>query len=362
MKLVDRYLLKEHVVPLTYCLAAFCMVFVVYDLFDHLSDFIEAKTPIYMAAFYYVCMLVPAFEYLVPASLLLATLYCLWRFSRNNELTAMRASGISLYRIMVPFLAVGFAFSVFNLVMKETAAPFCADWAETFSRKDYRNVANEPIRDSVYFNRSDRRIWDIGAFHMAEPGRLRNVTVTQERDDGTKATEISADEARYLDGQWWFFNASVQRYRDNESLLGEPEKLGPVREMATLEEEPQDIVTAIKPWEYLTTFQMARHLESHKDLSDKALAQRRYDLHNRIAMPWASLIVTLFAIPGGARSGRHSPMSGIFLAIGFFLGFYALTQIGTFLGKRQIITPLIAAWLSNVVFLTAALVMIRKVR
>ena len=93
MKLLDKYLLREYLVPVAYCLSAFGMVFVIYDLFDHLARFMDAKTPWTSSGLYYLCMLAQSIEFLVPASLLLATLYTLWHLARNNEITAMRACG-----------------------------------------------------------------------------------------------------------------------------------------------------------------------------------------------------------------------------------------------------------------------------
>ena len=70
-------------------------------------------------------------------------------------------------------------------------------------------------------------------------------------------------------------------------------------------------------------------------------------------MPWACIIVTLFGIPAGAKGGRQSALTGIFLALGFFFGFYLLMHIGIFVGKRDTGAPWFWAWLPNVVFFAA---------
>jgi lipopolysaccharide export system permease protein len=132
--------------------------------------------------------------------------------------------------------------------------------------------------------------------------------------------------------------------------------------MAWMSETPQDFVNEVRGWMFLTTLQMWRYMQRHPDISGVSMAQKMYDLHARLAMPWACLIVTLFGIPAGARSGRQSALAGVFLAVAFFFGFYALSQIGLFLGKTQVIWPWTGAWLSNIVFLAAGLIMMARMR
>lgn len=356
MTTIDKYLLREYLIPVGYCLAAFCMIFVVYDLFDHLSDFLEAATPWTLALRYYVFFLTPVLEYLVPASLLLATLYTLWQFARNNELTAMRASGISLYRIMLPFLAVGMLFSLGTAVVRETVGPYAALWATRFVQNDFKAPEHNVQRDRAYYNRSTHRLWLIEEIDLDDPHRLVGVKITQERPDRSRVRQILADRAEYLDGEWWLFDAKERAYNE----AGYPVAgLAPVPGSADgvvapyLTEEPADFVNEIRPWEFLSALAMWRYLEAHPHLSAETAAQKRFDFHNRLATPWACLVVTLFGIPAGARSGRQSVLSGILLAISFFFGFYAFSQMGIFLGKRQILWPWLAAWLPNITFLGA---------
>ncbi len=107
MKLIDKYILRSLFVPTAYCLLTFCMLFVLFDLFDHLSDFIDAQTPFLQIVRYYFYILPAMLVFIVPISLLLGLLYGLWQLSKNNELTAMRASGVSLMRLTIPIMLAG---------------------------------------------------------------------------------------------------------------------------------------------------------------------------------------------------------------------------------------------------------------
>lgn len=362
MKLLDKYILRSYLVPLAYCVIAFNMIFVVWDLFDHMAEFLESATPVRLILLYYAYLILPTMDFLLPASLLLATLYTLWHFTRSNELTAMRASGISLFRIMIPFLFVGFLASLGATAVKETIAVRTTDWLESFKRSHFVETAHDIHVDVYYFNRMDRRVWEITQFDRSEPFRLNGLTIKDEREDGSTERKIVASKAEWLDGQWWLFDAQLQKYLVNEMPDGKETPLPPVYEMRGFTETPEDFVIETGKWELLSTVQMIRYLERHPDLSPEAISQKRFDVHSRLAMPWACFIVTLFGIPTGARSGRQSVLTGIFVAMACFFGFYALSQVGLFLGKRRIIYPWLGAWLSNIVFLLSGIFMVRRMR
>jgi len=215
-------------------------------------------------------------------------------------------------------------------------------------------------RDRAYFNITERRLWLIDEFDLSEPHRLIGVKITQERADRSRTSEIVADKAEHLDGEWWLYGAEQRDYSREGYPIGEMKPLPGSERGApapSLTESPADFINELKPWEFLSTLEMRRYLQSHPQLSETTAAHKWFDLHSRLAMPWACLIVTLFGIPAGASSGRQSVLTGILLAISFFFGFYVLNQVGIFLGKREIVWPWVGAWLSNIVFLSAGAAM-----
>ncbi|MFO7871770.1 MAG: LptF/LptG family permease [Kiritimatiellia bacterium] len=363
MKLIDRYLLREYLRPLFFCFSLFIMMHVILDLFDNLPDFLEADIPLGTAALYYLAVLGPILEYIAPASLLLAALYTLWHLTRNSELTAMRAVGFSIYRIMAPFLLVGLIASIAVTTLKETIAPSAAMWATALKKGDFKSVDESVYRGRAYYHNSTRRVtWEIEDFDVRNPARAEGVLIRKERPDGTRTLEIEVRKARWMDGEWWFFDGRIQEYTADGLGVTNTVGLGLLGTlMQELQTEPSEIVAEVKEWHFLTTLEMARYLEQRPGLPPKSRAGRRFDLHRRLAMPWACLIVTLFGIPAGAKSGRQSALGGIISALAFFFAFYALHQTGLFLGKAQIMAPVLAAWLSNIVFLTAGTIMLIRI-
>jgi len=341
----------------------FCLIHAIFDLFGHVAKFLRSQTPLPHILQYYGLLLTPTLEYILPASLLLATLYTLWHLTRNNEITAMRASGISFRRITAPFLAVGLICSLLSATVKETITPKALKWTTEFARKLSGGEAKK-IKHAAYYNVREHRLWLIEDFAPDQPTRLKQIKITQERPDGSREKEISAEKAEWLDGRWWLQNVQIQLFglQDQPLPVEQGRRALLLLEADFLTERPTDLAGAVQSWEFLDSYQMWQYLRHHRELSRATRAQKRYDLHSRLAIPWACLVVTLFAVPTGARSARQSALTGIFLAVAFFFGYYALSQFGLLLAKRQLLTPWLGAWLPNMLFSAAGMIMVARMR
>ncbi len=360
MKLIDKYLLRNLMVPLCYCLVAFSMIYIVFDLFDHMSEFIDAKTPLAGVVKFYILLMPSVLIFIAPVSLFLAVLYSLSHLTKNNELTAMRSCGISLLRIMAPLIGVGLAASLIVSVIHETIGPWSAYWTDQFVRiqkhKDDQSVHVASMLGLV--NEVKGRDWIIEEFDT-RTYEMSNVTLTQKRDDGT-AGRIRARQAHWMDGRWWFEELVTQNYDRDGNPMGPPQ-FELRREMKDVEETPANFINEIKDPEFLSAREILHFLETHR-LSDEKIAQRKVDFHSRLAMPWMCLVVVLLGIPFGAQTGRRGAFIGIVLALALFFGLYVLVNVGVALGKKGTLDPWLAGWLPNVFFFCIGCVLIYRMR
>ena len=136
MRLLDRYLLRELLIPLGYCLGGFLVFWIAFDLFSDLGALQQEKLKPLEIGQYYLALLPKLLQDIVaPAALLLALLYALTNHARHHELTAMRAAGLSLWRLCVPYLAVGFSFSVCLLLLNERWVPNSLELADQIRKR-----------------------------------------------------------------------------------------------------------------------------------------------------------------------------------------------------------------------------------
>jgi lipopolysaccharide export LptBFGC system permease protein LptF len=236
--------------------------------------------------------------------------------------------------------------------------------AEAFLRNELgKSPLQQMISPFPYYNSALRRHWLIDPFDPRHPERLSHVKIIQERTDGTREEEIYADKAEWLDGHWWLHRARVQQYDPHGQPAGPllPPSEHPL-EMPDWSETPADFANEVCPWELLSSLEMFKFLKTHPDLSRENRAGKSVDLYSRLAMPWTCFVVVLLGVPVGARTARQGLMMSVFLAIGLFFAFYAAVHVGFFLGKRQLLWPWLSAWLPNIAFSAAGLMLLFKMR
>src|SRR5437867_5444251 len=214
MRLLDRYLLRELLVPLGYCLSGFLIFWIAFDLFTELGELQDHRMRAGDILQYY---LVKSPEFLVvilPMALLLALLYTLTNHARHHEITAIRAAGVSLWRLCLPYLAVGLVATLVLFVVNEFLVPDSAEAAEVIkNRRVSRPKGSLPrtqVRNLGVPNDRDGRKWQIGMYN-SETGEMLNPQVMWTQPDGSQLWLI-AERAIYTNGVWTFFK--VREYHE----------------------------------------------------------------------------------------------------------------------------------------------------
>jgi len=355
MRILTRYVLREYVVPLGYCLGGFLSIYVLFELFGSFSRLARAQLPFWVAVKYFCAYLAPYFEWLAPAALMLAALYTMWSFCRHSEIVAMRANGIGFLAIVKPVVGVSMAMAAFVWWVNDCYVPRHAQWARAMRNEQFDLAKVAKADNIVYRNARDYRTWTVDRLLDEDAEHLSGVRVTVERaGGGVRSMNITAQQADYLDGEWWFRNAHVQHYDESGGEVASRTPALDALEYRTFHgfrEKPSDFLMQNREWSYNSIRDRLRYLRTHPDLSDDVRRKYRYDIWSKILSPFACIIITLFAIPAGIASGRQSVFRGILGSLGMFFSFYGLTigcMIGADLGWLH---PVLAAFVPNVVFL-----------
>ncbi len=365
MRLITRYLLVSFLGPLLVCMIAFNAIFVIFDLFGHLSRFLEAGVGLWTAVQYYVGVVLMFTHWFVPASCLLATLYTMWKLSHHSELTAMRASGISFRRLTAPFFAVAVGMSLLIIAISEWVAPELSAWSEHLKSSGFRSEEAHRRQDFFFIEFPDPSndalslnwvVEDVDASTAAGlAGPTGPVKITRV-EAGRNVWRISATEAEYLDGVWWLASPSRVDFGSEGEEMGAVSTPGVRRRMPELSATPRTMWLEQREWEFLPAAEMLSTLR-RRQVRDP---DRWYAFYYRLFAPWACVVITLFAIPAGISTGRKSVLKGVILALTAFLSFYAATLAFQFVGRHGMLPPLVAAVLPNLIFLSVGMVMYRK--
>ncbi|MEI6892364.1 MAG: LptF/LptG family permease [Pontiella sp.] len=370
MKILARYLFLNLFKPLIYLLFAFTLLFIIGDLMDNADNFLKAGSSPILLVRYYSLQLPSMVIYIVPICLLLATLYSLSMLTRHSEIVALRASGVSIYRIVRPYMLMGFFCFLFTAVVNEYTGPKYAYRAHQLleSKKDasdavyYENIA--------YKNPTLGHEWHIVGFDT-RTYTMQGITLRERREDGSDKTKITAAKGHWLDRRWWFEDGSIQRFDENNTLIQhydeETQRMSSIEtfqtmEMRNLKERPEEFMGEAKDPAHQSSFELWNYIKSHQHLSAKTINSDKVDLHHKLTMPFICLISIIIGIPVGAHTGRKGALSGIMMAIGMFFSFYALQLSMEYLAKQMIIAPWVGAWTAVITFYLIGSTLIYRMR
>jgi lipopolysaccharide export system permease protein len=374
MRLLDRYLLRELLVPFAYCLAGFLIFWVSFDLFARMSEFQKLHLKARDLLELYTVNAPSILATVLPMAFLLSLLYALTNHARHNELTAMRSAGMSLARISVPYVVVGFILSLAVFAMNELWVPGSAEAAEEIEAryqtdKSTTSYQRQWERKLGFYNHLERRWWFVESYHLFTGEMIRPHVIWLLPDGGRR--EILADHGAFIDGVWNFTNV--------HSLSYEPKSAIPVQEelddvtMPEFRETPEQIRSEIKI-NKLRSFKQARktvlsiqEIFEYKRLHPAGMpaglrAVLETKLHGQMAAPWVSLVVVAIALPFGARSGRRNVAVGVASSIFICFAYFVLLQLSLALGAGGKVEPWVAAWMPNALFGLTGLILIWRMR
>lgn len=375
MRLLDRYLLRELLTPLSFCLGGFFIFWISFDLFSELDDFQERGVGAAQIAYYYLLESPSFLRIVLPMGLLLALLYTITRHARHNEITAIRAAGIGLWRICLPYLAVGCFASLALFALNERWAPGWAERADQIRHAVGTSGATNPstriARQLGFVNSRDARRWMIEAYDL-HTGEMRHPQVHWYAEDGRQRS-VYAQRGIYTNGVWLFLDAREYADIGENNRLMQPTLVTNALEMTMLNETPEQIRSEVWISKRLS------HLDDTKEADvplsvildylrlhphpDKSVAPWIYTmLHGRLASPWTCLVVVLIAIPFAGATGRKNLFVGVASSIGICFAFFVLEQFSIALGAGGHLPPWLAAWLPNVTFSAIAIALIRRIR
>lgn len=363
MRLLDRYLLRELLTPLGYCLGGFLLLWITSDLLRQLEDFQAAKLRAWEVLEYYVVTCPELLATVLPMALLLALLYALTNHARHHEISAIRAAGVGLWRLALPYFAVGLAGAVALFLLNELAAPQSAERGERILRRHAASASQAAnpslVRNLGFNNAPEGRMWYMDAYNL-KTREMLGPQVEYTLPDGSLRWLLAARAVR-TNNTWVFYG--VREFADDPRVNP---WLVPSREAAALAmpqftESPEQIRSEINISNGLSLrrarqadipiVELLDYLRRHPRLARVEDVHWLYTkLHGRLAAPWTCLVVVLIAIPFGAASGRRNVFFGVAGSVFICFAYFVMLQLGLALGAGGYLPAWFAAWSPNLIF------------
>jgi lipopolysaccharide export system permease protein len=374
MRLLDRYLLRELLIPFFYCLGGFILFYDAFSLFSELSRFQDSHLKLLDVLELYANRLPGDLSILLPITLLLALLYALTNHARHHEITAIRAAGVSLWRLSAPYFVTGLLLSLAVFYMNEYLVPDSAEH-EAEILKRYQGKTPRDVKGNTGFtNDRDGRKWTFLVYDLSKHIMFSPAVIWKTNG---MTIQLHADVAIYTNDVWTFYSTTtnVEIWEFHAERTNEPVTLVHTNELAMpgFSETPDQIkrelhfATRTAKFSSLSSQHSIADLLDYLDLhpkgkSAKELASLRTELYARTAAPWTSLVVVLIAIPFGAASGRRNVFVGVASSIAICFVYFFFLIVGQACGTGQLLPPWFGAWLANISFTIAGVWLMLRVR
>ncbi len=347
MRILTRYIASELFKIFLLCFISLEAIYGVIDSVEKIKDFLSHHAALPLIGEYFFYRSIEVSFRVLPMSGLLATLLTLGILSKNQELTAIRAAGISLVKATKPFLALGLIVSLVSISMNYELVPYSYQMTDYI--KDVRIDQGKNGRatfelDNVWFRHGNRDIY--GARSIRDRGsELDRVVLYHLNRTFHLKWQVEAKTLTYQQGRWSFRNGQLIRFLPDGSL-----RIASFRKMGTtLTRRPVDFTYEKTRMTHLSYPELDRYISL---LEKSHLPREKYEVtrDSMIAFPIAAFLMVLMAIPFGIREGRQVGIAkGFGISLLLSMSYWTIYSLGLALGKGGVLLPWISAWFANMI-------------
>src|SRR5881296_975140 len=353
MRLLDRYVIRNFVQVYLYCIAGFISIWLIFDVSDNISTFIDQHIGLLLVVRYYATQIPQVLIILLPVSLLLALLFTLGRMSRANEIVSMLTAGVSLPRVLLPLIGMGLLTVAASMALNYSLAPHAEMARKTFLAEAQARPARY-IEGQIFRNRTDLRTWFIQSL-LPRSNTFNNVQVLQQDANDNIVTNYIAARAffRPETKTWELENARVVHYDQSGNIVDE--QFFPSLKIEHWSETPFRLGSANERAEFLSLPELHEYLHFNADFPATLLAPFRTHLQYRLALPWTCFVVVCIAAPLGIGYSRRGVLSSVAAAVVLVFSMNFLVHLFLALGEGDRVPAWIAAWTPNILFMAIGL-------
>ncbi len=344
--IIDRYLIREYLTYIGYGLAVGSILFVVVDLLQTLDRYLRIKPPLRLILEHFAYRLPPELYKGFPLVILVATIFLFLSLARQHELTALKAAGISLYRVSLPVLLLSLGVSLGAVVFQETLMPILNAKGEEVDRIKIRGELPRHLqqRTQIWYRSADTRFFRI---ELLDPvgQAMDRVTLLEIDRDYRLLNRVDARQIRWTVGGWELQDGVFREFGAGDQIDAVPFSL------TTLEipERIEDFTQIQKSVEMMNFSELRAYLARLQESGHQA-GKYLVHLYEKLSFPLVHVIMALVAIPFAIWAPRGGRAVGIGLAVAIAVGYWLVHSIALSFAKAEMLPPLLAAWTANIIF------------
>ncbi len=363
-RILDEYVVREFLNTFFLVLAGFVMLMLVFTFFELVGDILRNHIPLSTVGEYLINLTPSMLYQIAPLAVLIAVLVTFGVLNRNSELIAMKATGISLYRLVVPIVSIAAILAVSLFLFDEFYLPQANRKQEAL-----RNIIKgHPPQTFLH----PEQKWIFGQPHGGEPGRIFYYQFFDpDRNEFANLSLFEFDPSTFQLSRrifaarvFWDANAGTWHFQNGWSRDIEGPKVTGYREFkqtsfAEIHEEPDYFKKENKQAQEMNFGQLDRYIGDLRQSGFDTM-RLRVALWHKLAYPLIAIVMAVLAIPFALSMGRRGSLTGIAVAIGVALAYFVVDGLFGAMGNVNYLPAALAAWSPDVLFgLTGGYLLLR---
>jgi LPS export ABC transporter permease LptG/LPS export ABC transporter permease LptF len=363
-RILDEYVVREFLSTFFLVLAGFVMLMLVFTFFELVGDILRNRIPPSTVGEYLINLTPSMLYQIAPLAVLIAVLVTFGVLNRNSELIAMKATGISLYRLVIPIVSIAAILAVSLFLFDEFYLPQA-------NRKQEALRSIIKGRPPQTFLHPEQK-WIFGQQHAGEPSRIFYYQFYDpDRNEFANLSLFEFDPSTFELSRrifaarvFWDAKAGTWRFQNGWMRNIEGPKVTDYREFkqtsfAEIHEEPEYFKKENKQAQEMNFGQLDRYIGDLRQSGFDTM-RLRVALWHKLAYPLIAIVMAVLAIPFALSMGRRGSLTGIAVAIGVALAYFVADGFFGALGNVNDLPAALAAWSPDIIFgLTGGYLLLR---
>jgi lipopolysaccharide export system permease protein len=360
MTTFDLHIMRRFLMGTLLLIAALIVFFIVLHYVEYIDDFMDRGATMREVFLGYYPNYVPEIVRLIsPLAIFLSCVYLTSKLSQQLQLAALQTSGVSLYRLLRPYLIVALLFTGFMFWFNGWIVPQTNRFVLEFERKYMRDAMDQTDVNDLHRQNTPRSVITV-RYYDANVQTAHGVSLLQYADESRLAARLDTERMQWVDslGRWNMQQVTLRSF-STEGLVTQRD----VAELDTvLNLLPRDFARTERDVEGMTIEDAAAHVAQLKRSGVGNLGRTLVAYYSKFSYPFANLIVVLIGVPLAAvrRRGGQAVQIGLGLLTAFV--YLALMKLTEPLGYAGTLSPVVTAWLPHALFFAAAVIYLVRVR
>ena len=351
--LLDKYIITSFIKKLLNILSVFIIIFLVVDIIEDIDKILDYSITFNQVSMLYVYSIPQYINIAFPMAVLISTVMTFTVFQKNNELTAFKASGISVYRLTIPFIVIGIIFSLGMFYFENLLVTQSSTLKSELEQKYFKHGKKRQVNNNILVHLDQNKIISIDKFDH-RTNTATNISI-QEFNQNIMISRLDAETMKWKEGSWVANKVKFRTFdaKNRFFTLGDSSLKININPMDLIE-----INTKPEQMNYWALKSFVSRLKNNGREYKKWLV----DLHFKTAFSFSNILMILFGISLSIQKPKSNLLTGVGSSIFVIFIYYVMIKSGQTMGYKGIINPFLSVWSANILFLISGIYLLYRTR